>query len=214
VGSDAAFRVALTFDAEHPDRPARPGNDERLLDALAAAGVRGTFFVQGRWAEAFPSVARRIAVDGHLVGSHTFYHARLPLFSEWGLANDLQAAEEVIQGIVGVDPRPWIRAPFGTGANDVSLIWRLEALGYRHIGWHVSPEDWDPATSRDEVEQAVVEGVAANGDGSVALMHTWPDPTHAALPAIIDRLRGAGAAFVTVAELDDPPAGVPFGEDE
>jgi len=52
-----AFRVALTFDAEHPDRPARPGNDERLLDALAAAGVRATFFVQGRWAEAYPAVA-------------------------------------------------------------------------------------------------------------------------------------------------------------
>ena len=35
-----AFRVALTFDAEHGDRPAEAGNDERLLDALAA-------FVQG-----------------------------------------------------------------------------------------------------------------------------------------------------------------------
>jgi len=80
--------VAFTFDAEHPDRPARPGNDERLLDALAGAGITATFFVQGRWAEAFPTIARRIADDGHLVGSHTFYHARLPLFSDDGLATD------------------------------------------------------------------------------------------------------------------------------
>ena len=38
--SDTTFRVALTFDAEHPDRPwCPPGNAERILDVLAAAGA-------------------------------------------------------------------------------------------------------------------------------------------------------------------------------
>jgi peptidoglycan/xylan/chitin deacetylase (PgdA/CDA1 family) len=70
------FRVALTFDAEHPDRPARSGNDLRLLDALARLDVRSTVFIQGRWAEAYPAVARRIATDGHLVGHHSHYRHR------------------------------------------------------------------------------------------------------------------------------------------
>ena len=53
------FRVALTFDAEHPDRPSAPGVQERLLDSLRRLEVRATFFVQGRWAEAYPLTARR-----------------------------------------------------------------------------------------------------------------------------------------------------------
>jgi peptidoglycan/xylan/chitin deacetylase (PgdA/CDA1 family) len=215
VGSAAPFRVALTFDAEHPDRPARPGNDERLLDALAAAGVKATFFVQGRWAEAFPAVARRISAEGHLVGSHTFYHARLPLLSDEGLATDLRDAEAAILETTGADPRPWLRVPFGTGANDPGLLRRLAELGYPcHVGWHVAPDDWDLSCTVDLLGSRVLGGARAHGDGAVVLLHTWPDPTAEGLPALIGRLGEAGATFVTVDEIDDLPAGVPFGEDE
>jgi len=33
------FKVALTFDAEHPDRPSAPGVQERLLELLARDDV-------------------------------------------------------------------------------------------------------------------------------------------------------------------------------
>ena len=75
-----AIRVALTFDAEHPDRPTRAATSGCSTRWLPAA-TRATFFVQGRWAEANPAVARRIARSGHLVGSHSFYHARMPLLT-------------------------------------------------------------------------------------------------------------------------------------
>ena len=80
------LRVALTFDAEHPSRAANdPDAPEAILDALGAADVRGTFFVQGRWASAYPDVARRMASDGHLIGNHSHYHARLSLLSPAGV---------------------------------------------------------------------------------------------------------------------------------
>jgi peptidoglycan/xylan/chitin deacetylase (PgdA/CDA1 family) len=205
-----AFRVALTYDAEHGDRPARPGNDARLLDALAATGTRATFFVQGRWAEANPAVARRIATDGHLVGSHTFYHARLPLLSADGLATDMRDAEAAILEHVGVDPRPWFRCPFGAGALDPELLGRVADAGYpRHAGWHVDTEDWQPGRTAEQLMSTVVDGVISRGDGAVVLMHSWPDPTSVALPEIVRRLGDAGAAFVTLAELDDPPSDIP-----
>ena len=206
----SSFRVALTFDAEHGDRPARPGNDERLLDALEAAGVRATFFVQGRWAEANPSIARRIAADGHLVGSHTFYHARLPLLTTEGLATDMRDAEAAICDHVGVDPRPWFRCPFGAGALDASLLARVADLGYpRHVGWDVDTEDWQPGRTADELIGIVVDGATRRGDGAVVLMHSWPDPTPVALPTIVARLASAGATFVSIADLPDPPSGIP-----
>jgi peptidoglycan/xylan/chitin deacetylase (PgdA/CDA1 family) len=200
-----ALKVALTFDAEHPDRPADAGNAERLLDALAAADIRATFFVQGRWAEAFPATAARIAADGHLVGSHSFYHARMPLLSDGGFETDVRDAEAIIRETCGVDPRPWFRLPFGTGGDDPAVRGRIEALGYREVGWDVNPEDWEPAQSAADVAGRVVSGVTACGDGAVVLQHTWPNATWAALPDIVGRLRDVGASFVRVDQLATVP---------
>jgi peptidoglycan-N-acetylglucosamine deacetylase len=204
-----ALRVALTFDAEHPDRPADPGNAERLLDALAAADVRATFFVQGRWAEAYPATAGRIAADGHLVGSHSFYHARMPLLSDAGFETDVRDAEAIIRETCRVDPRPWFRLPFGTGGEEPAVLARLEVLGYREVGWDVNPEDWEPARSAADVAGSVVSGVTACGDGAVVLQHTWPNATWAALPEIVGRLRDVGATFVRADELATVPDGHP-----
>ena len=118
------FRVALTFDAEHPDRPARPGNDRRLLDALSRVDVTATFFVQGRWAEAHPDVARRIATDGHLVGHHSHYHVRMLGLSGHGLKIDIARGEQAILEATGVDPHPWFRLPFGSVIDRVWAIFR------------------------------------------------------------------------------------------
>ena len=82
----APFRVALTVDAEHPDRPHNlVGREDALLEQLGELDVRATFFIQGRWAEAFPDQARRIADAGHLIGNHSHYHARMHLLTPAGL---------------------------------------------------------------------------------------------------------------------------------
>src|SRR4051812_42717646 len=138
------FRVALTFDAEHPDRPHRPGVTTGILDVLAARSVPTTWFLQGRWVEAEPLLARRVGDDGHLVGNHSFYHARLPLLSDDGLATDIAAAEQVIADTTGHDPRPWFRCPFGAGADDPRVLAAIAARGYREIGADVILEDWEP----------------------------------------------------------------------
>jgi peptidoglycan-N-acetylglucosamine deacetylase len=198
-------RVALTFDAEHPDRPNHGDQTDAILAALAAAGARGTFFLQGRWVEANPDVARAIAVAGHLIGNHSHYHARMPLFTADGMRTDVTTAEEVIREVVGVDPQPWFRAPFGNGAERAELLEPLNALGYRHVGWHIAAEEWQRAATPGGVADAVVEGVKAHGDGAIVLMHCWPAPVRDALPAILERLAADGARFMTVDELDLPP---------
>jgi peptidoglycan-N-acetylglucosamine deacetylase len=79
------FRVALTFDAEHPDRPTEFDVHDRIVDTLERDHALATFFVQGRWVEAYPDRARALPGLGHLVGSHSFYHVRMPLLSPAGL---------------------------------------------------------------------------------------------------------------------------------
>lgn len=203
------IRVALTFDAEHPDRPAPAGNAEALLAVLARRGVRATFFVQGRWAEAYPATARSIADGGHRVGHHSHYHARLPLLTDAGIADDVHDGAAAILEATGADPAPWFRCPFGTGADDPRVLAGIAAAGYRHVGWHVAVDDWDPGHSSAFVTDGVLRGVDAHGDGAVVLLHTWPSATLGAIEPILDGLAAAGVELCRIDELPAVPASVP-----
>jgi peptidoglycan/xylan/chitin deacetylase (PgdA/CDA1 family) len=200
-------RIALTFDAEHPDRPrCRPGVQDELIDALDRLDVRATFFIQGRWAEAYPATARRIGRAGHLIGSHGFYHIRLPLLSDAGLAEDIGAAQDAIETHAGVSPVPWFRCPFGAGHDDPRVIDAIRAAGYRNVHWDVWAEDWEPYRTAAGIESDVAAGALDHGDGAVILLHAWPEPTLDALPGLVARIRRGGARLVT---LDELPAELP-----
>jgi peptidoglycan-N-acetylglucosamine deacetylase len=196
-----APRVALTFDAEHPDRPHHGDHTAWVLDELSRLDVRATFFLQGRWVEAFADVARRIAAEGHLIGNHSFYHARMPLLSPEGFEEDVREAQRAIVEATEVDPRPWLRFPFGAGADTAALVDRLAPAGYRHVGWDVEVYEWEPGRTAREVAAAAIDGVTARGDGAIVLLHTWPDPVAPALADIVERLREAGMRFVRIDEL-------------
>jgi peptidoglycan/xylan/chitin deacetylase (PgdA/CDA1 family) len=192
----------LTFDAEHGDRPrGRPGNASRILDALRAAGARATFFVQGRWALAYPELARRIADEGHLVGNHSHFHSRMTLFSDDGLRTDVAEAQEAVFEATGVDPRPWFRCPFGDGHDDRRVLGLLEGLGYRNVFWRVMVEDWEPYRTGPVLARDALDGIDDHGDGAILLLHTWPDGTADAVPEIVAGLRDRGVTFVGVDEL-------------
>ena len=143
--SESRPRVALTFDAEHPDRPgASAGTVDRILATLRAAEASATFFVQGRWSQAEPSSARRIAYDGHLVGNHSHYHSRMTLLSDRGIRTDVEEADAAVSAATGEPTRPWFRCPFGDGHDDPRVVDLLRDLGYRNVHWHVELEDWEP----------------------------------------------------------------------
>ena len=201
------LRVALTFDAEHPDRRHDRDGTARVADVLAAKRARATFFVQGRWVEAERDLARRLAADGHLIGNHSFYHARMPLLSPEGFRTDVQAAESIIRRRLGVDPRPYFRLPFGSGARHARQHELLAGLGYRHVHWDFEVKEWRSRATAAQVRDDVVNGVLAHGDGAVVLLHPWPIPVARALPEIIDRLRSRGATFVDLRRLTRLPDG-------
>jgi peptidoglycan-N-acetylglucosamine deacetylase len=204
--SEATLRVALTFDAEHPDRPwCPPGNIERIMDRLAEEQVRATFFIQGRWAQSQPEAAARIAADGHLIGNHSHYHARMSLLSEAGSRTDIQDAQRCIIEATGVDPRPWFRFPFGDAHDDPVRRSLASQLGYQNVYWNVALEDWEPHRTVEAIAADAIEGVRAHGDGAVVLLHTWPGGTGDAVGPMIQGMKELGATFVTVDALEELP---------
>jgi peptidoglycan/xylan/chitin deacetylase (PgdA/CDA1 family) len=199
------FRVALTFDTEHSDRPAESEGTARVYDILRDREVRATAFIHGRWAEAYPQLARRIADDGHLIGNHSHFHAEMQLLSPEGRREDLAMSHAAVLAATGVDPRPWFRCPFGAGTHDPDVLADIAAAGYTEVRWHVDPLDWEPESTAGGVEAAVRDGAAAQGDGVVILMHPWTRGTGGSIGNIIDGLLADGAVFVGVDELQVLP---------
>ena len=68
--------VVLTFD----DGPSSPYT-EMVLEALANECVKATFFVLGENAVDDPELVRRIAKEGHTVGTHAYEHVGLDTLS-------------------------------------------------------------------------------------------------------------------------------------
>jgi peptidoglycan/xylan/chitin deacetylase (PgdA/CDA1 family) len=80
----------------------------------------------------------------------------------------------------------------------------IAAAGYRHVGWHVEVEDWEPARTPEAIAADAVAGIRQHGDGAVLLLHTWPGGTVEALPRVLEHL-DEGSRFVTVDALEEVP---------
>jgi peptidoglycan/xylan/chitin deacetylase (PgdA/CDA1 family) len=183
----AARTVHLTFDAEHPDQRHHRGDGaEALLDVLAGRGATATFFLQGRWASANPETARRVAREGHTIGSHSNTHLYMTRLSDSGLVAEVKESEERIHAVTGVDPRPYFRCPYGDGHDDERVVAALSALHYRVVGWDVDPRDWDPALNADDLVAAVEDGLQRAPETPVVLMHTWPAWTSSAVERLLE----------------------------
>jgi peptidoglycan/xylan/chitin deacetylase (PgdA/CDA1 family) len=83
----------------------------------------------------------------------------------------------------------------------------LRRQGYRHVGWDVIGEDWEPSRGGQVVARDVLSATRIVGDGAVIVLHTWPTSSADALPEIIEGLRADDTTFVAVSDLGDRDLG-------
>jgi polysaccharide deacetylase family protein (PEP-CTERM system associated) len=96
-----------------------------ILDRLAEANARGTFFILGWIARRCPQLVRRIADAGHEIASHGYWHRLVTTQSPAEFRADVRQAKAAIEGIVGI-PVTAYRAPSFSIAPD--RIWAFEIL--------------------------------------------------------------------------------------
>ena len=82
----------------------------RLLDQLADAQVRATFFVVGDIAKSAPALVRKIHVAGHEIGSHSWSHRRVDLFTSASFREDARKSKDALEQVIGA-PVHGFRAP-------------------------------------------------------------------------------------------------------
>nr|WP_242422327.1 polysaccharide deacetylase family protein [Nocardiopsis sp. TSRI0078] len=185
--------IALTFD----DGPARA--TPHLLDLLAEEDVRASFFLNGDPTLTRPGVLRRAYAEGHEIGSHNDLHEHMPKhFAGEELAGQVAAVSAMVRRQTGHTVKLF-RPPFGDSSPKV--LGEIGRQGMAEILWSQDSEDWTD-TSRDEIVESVVEQAEP---GAVVLLHDTLSPTLAAVPEIIERLRGQGYAFATVSQVYGGP---------
>lgn len=174
--------VYLTFD-DGPD----PRWTPQVLDVLRRHGVRAVFFEVGQNVAAYPDLVARVRAEGHLVGNHTWSHAKLTDLRGRAIGDQLDRTDDALGGRVRC-----VRPPYG--ATDPRVAHVIGARGQRTVLWDVDPQDW----ARPGTDRIVRRVLASVHDGAVVLMHDGGgdrSQTVAALEQVLTRLEERGYGF-------------------
>lgn len=190
----ADHEVVLTFD----DGP-WPGTTPRVLAALAQECVRATFFMIGKPASAHPELVRRVAAEGHSIGTHTWSHPSLmriaPDKAVAEIDHGISAVEMALHGKATTTPTtPFFRFP-GFESTPATLD-LLQSRGIVVFGADLWASDWNKMTPNQEL-QLITERLEAAGKG-IILFHDTKAQTAAMLPAFLQYLRTNGYRIVHV----------------
>src|SRR5262249_22201086 len=98
---------------------------ELLLETLAEADVRGTFFVLGWVAEHQPRLVQEIYEAGHEIGCHSYWHRLVYRQTAADFREDLRCARDVLQQTIG-DTVVAYRAPCFSITR--RSLWALDIL--------------------------------------------------------------------------------------
>jgi len=152
--------VAITFD----DGP-HPEGTPAVLEILAAADIKATFFLVGEQVARRPALAARIADQGHVVALHGYRHRPQPLMPPKTVQEDVGRGADVVQAATGVE-LAWHRPPYGlyspAGLDEV------RSSGLRPLLWSRWGKDWRRFTTPERIAARASAGVRA---GDVILLH-------------------------------------------
>jgi peptidoglycan-N-acetylglucosamine deacetylase len=195
---DVPGAVALTFD----DGP-HPQGTPLMLEILAAADARATFFMVGEQIRRAPALAAEVAAAGHTVAIHGFRHRNLLRLPPAAVAADLDSALAAIEDAVGVTPTLH-RPPYGI--YSWPALRAVRARGWTPLLWSRWGRDWTRRATPAGITAKIAAGVRT---GDVLLLHdadSYSAPgshrrTAAALPRVLETVRAAGLEMVA---LDQP----------
>ncbi len=197
-------RFALTFD----DGPS-PRWTPRVLDVLARAGARATFFPLAPNVRRHVALARRAASEGHELGVHGEWHLP-PTLLPWPLlAREIGRGLEAAGAASGRTPALY-RPAFGVLRRAQSE--RVRTMGLLPVLGDLYPHDVDrPGVGR--IVERVLAGLRA---GSIVILHDSSglgdldrSQSVAAAERILSEAAARGLRAVTVSELLREPGARP-----
>ncbi len=134
------YQSCVDIDAPITERVVR--NVDSILELLDSVGVKGSFFVQGLVAEAFPSLIERLVDTGHEIQSHGYSHRSLHAMTRAELRRELEYAKKSVEDAAGTAVTAFRAPDFSILASN---LWALEVLA--EVGFSVDSSifpGWSP----------------------------------------------------------------------
>lgn len=234
-------KVALTFD----DGP-NPLVTPTILDILKANNIKATFFVNGinygdlENNQASKDMLIRAYEEGHIIGSHTFYHKDCFLALDDGsLEENIVKLKQTVKSIIGHEP-VFFRPPNGSGGFTKEYCTRggipydprteqVRAFLGEHqmkiIMWNADTQDWkyrqDFQGSLSEFDKTFKSpGNSPSTSSFISILHDVHQTTaEFILPKLIEHIKAEGYEFVSMSECigeapyTDGEANLPYQED-
>jgi len=195
----AEKEVMLTFDDGPTERNTYP-----ILAALKQAGVKAAFFSTGRQAMQNPQVTQEVLREGHVVGSHSYYHTlmmgrevnRGVMPYEFFLSEFISGHLGVYEASKYVDP--YFRFP--NGCMNQTMRKSVSDLGLKIFGWNVDSFDWsftvhkftDAEARRQLILKSLTTQLEQRQRRGVILMHDIFEQSAEALPLVLNYLSDNG----------------------
>lgn len=196
-GDASRPEIALTFD----DGP-HPVTTRKVLEHLARAGVKATFFVIGEKVERHPDVVRDIARAGHAIGAHGYRHDRLYAFKPpAAVVDDIRKTCDVIERATGARPH-WFRPPVGQVSPRTAA--GVKRAGLETVAWSVRGLDGLASAVPERVAERIERGLTP---GAVVLLHDASEHDDRfpasidALPRILESIQRRGLRVSPLDEL-------------
>jgi len=124
------LRYWLNKDTEPSEAVVR--NTEWFLETLARYNVEATCFILGEVAQKYPSLVKKIAENGHEIGSHGFSHKQIFKLNQNQFRDEIATSKKLLEDITG-------QAVLGYRSPAFSVMpetkWALDVLaeeGYRY----------------------------------------------------------------------------------
>jgi peptidoglycan-N-acetylglucosamine deacetylase len=180
--------VVLTFD----DGPQK-NHTEAILAALASHCTKATFFSIGKMALGYPEIIRKVAAEGHTVGTHTWSHADLKskAVGQAGI-EEIERGISAVRRAVGGPIAPFFRYPFLRDSADT--LAHLQSRNVAMFSTDVDSFDFK-FRSPELTVKSVMDKLEKRGKG-IVLLHDVQPVTAKATPMLLSELAAKGYKVV------------------
>jgi len=191
-GDQSKNQVVFTFDGGAGTQSLQP-----ILDTLKKYGIKGTFFITGKWAENNVDLVKQISDSGHEIFNHTYDHPHLTQLTDEQITEELNKTDEIISKITGKSTKPFFRPPFGE--RDSRVLKVAEQAGYRSVYWTIDVLDWKESEgyTAEQSEQRVLNNLKP---GTIYIMHIGDNITGQILDELFMNIENKGYSIVSLTE--------------
>lgn len=128
----SAFESVVRFEEWDRYESRVEQNTRKILEILAAAGVKATFFVLGWVAERHPGIVKEIRAGGHEIASHGYRHRLLYHMSREEFRSDTQRSKAVLEDLAGAPVVGYRAASYSIAQETLWCLETLEELGFEY----------------------------------------------------------------------------------